>query len=101
MQEILSLLATDDVGNGLKTDVTDKLSMRITDQASATSATTSAAASATEEVLLVEVSQLFAIIKRNAGIDEKVGIAYANLLLSDEGQRLVEQAGYVPIRNSK
>ena len=45
LEEILSLLATDDVGNGLKTDVTDELSLRITDQASATSATTSVAAS--------------------------------------------------------
>ena len=43
LQEILSLLTTDDVGNGLKTDVTDELSLRITDQVSATSATTSVA----------------------------------------------------------
>ncbi|MBO3462131.1 substrate-binding domain-containing protein [Aetokthonos hydrillicola Thurmond2011] len=43
--------------------------------------------------------QLFVVIKQDGGLDEQVGIAYANLLLSDEGQRLVEQAGYVPIRS--
>ncbi|MFW9258927.1 AAA-like domain-containing protein [Nostoc sp. CALU 546] len=43
--------------------------------------------------------QLFIVIKQNGGVDEQAGIAYANLLLSDEGQRLVERAGYVPIRS--
>lgn len=44
--------------------------------------------------------QLFVVIKQDGGVDEQAGIAYANLLLSDEGQRLVEQAGYVPIRSA-
>ncbi|MFN6481049.1 AAA-like domain-containing protein [Nostoc sp. DedQUE07] len=43
--------------------------------------------------------QLFVVIKQDGGVDEQAGIAYANLLLSDEGQRLLEQAGYVPIRS--
>ena len=31
-------------------------------------------------------------------IDEKAGLAYANLLLTDEGQNLIEKAGFVRIR---
>ncbi|MBD1905707.1 hypothetical protein NDI37_06515 [Funiculus sociatus GB2-A5] len=31
-------------------------------------------------------------------IDEKAGLAYANLLLPDEGQNLIEKAGFVRIR---
>ena len=30
---------------------------------------------------------------------ENAGIAYANLLLSDEGQKIVKQAGFVPIHD--
>ncbi len=42
--------------------------------------------------------RLFVIIKRDGGLDEKAGVAYANLFLSDEGQRLVKEAGFAPIR---
>jgi len=42
--------------------------------------------------------RLFIVVKRDGKIDEQAGIAYVNLILSDEGQRLVEQAGFVPIR---
>lgn len=42
--------------------------------------------------------RLFVIIKRDGTIDEQAGTAYANLFLSDEGQRLVEKAGFAPIR---
>lgn len=42
--------------------------------------------------------RLFIVIKRDGKIDEQAGLAYANLILSDEGQQLVEQAGFVPIR---
>lgn len=42
--------------------------------------------------------RLFVIIKRDGKLDEQAGVAYANLLLSDEGQQLVKQAGFVPIR---
>lgn len=42
--------------------------------------------------------RLFVIVKRDRLLDEQAGIAYANLLLSDEGQKLVEQAGFVPVR---
>lgn len=42
--------------------------------------------------------RLFVIIKRDGRLDEEAGIAYANLLLTDEGQRLMNQAGFVPIR---
>lgn len=42
--------------------------------------------------------QIFVIIKRDGTIDEQAGTAYANLFLTDEGQRLVEKAGFAPIR---
>jgi phosphate transport system substrate-binding protein len=42
--------------------------------------------------------RLFVIIKRDGTLDQKAGIAYANLLLSDEGQQLIQEAGLVPIR---
>ena len=41
---------------------------------------------------------LYVVIKRDGSIDERAGVAYANLLLSEEGQQLVKQAGFVPIR---
>jgi phosphate transport system substrate-binding protein len=41
---------------------------------------------------------LFIVIKRGDKLDEQAGVAYANLLLSDEGQKSVSQAGFVPIR---
>lgn len=43
--------------------------------------------------------QLFVIVKQNNGIDQQAGTAYANLLLTTEGQRLIEQAGFVPLRS--
>jgi len=42
--------------------------------------------------------RLFVVIKRDGTLDEQAGEAYVNLILSDEGQQLVEQAGFVPIR---
>ena len=42
--------------------------------------------------------RLFVVIKRDGRIDEQAGVAYVNMLLSDEGQQLVEQAGLVPLR---
>lgn len=42
--------------------------------------------------------RLFVVLKRDGRLDEQAGVAYANLLLSDEGQQLVKQAGFVSIR---
>ncbi|MBD2777137.1 substrate-binding domain-containing protein [Iningainema tapete] len=42
--------------------------------------------------------KLYVIIKKDGGLDEQAGTAYANLLLSIEGQKLIEQAGFAPIR---
>jgi phosphate transport system substrate-binding protein len=42
--------------------------------------------------------RLFVILKRDGRLDEQAGVAYTNMLLSDEGQKLSEQAGFVPIR---
>lgn len=41
--------------------------------------------------------RLFVIIKRNGQIDESAGNAYANFLLTEQGQDLVDRAGFVRI----
>ena len=42
--------------------------------------------------------RLFVVVKKNGQIDEKAGVAYADLLLTDEGQKLISKAGFVRIR---
>lgn len=42
--------------------------------------------------------RLFVVVRKDGKLDEQAGNAYANLLLSDEGQKLVEEAGLVPLR---
>jgi phosphate transport system substrate-binding protein len=42
--------------------------------------------------------RLYIIVKRDGSIDERAGIAYTNLLFSEEGQQILEQAGFVPLR---
>ncbi|MBW4496728.1 MAG: PstS family phosphate ABC transporter substrate-binding protein [Oscillatoria princeps RMCB-10] len=42
--------------------------------------------------------QLFVIVKQNGQNDERAGEAYANLLLTDQGQNLIEKTGFVRIR---
>jgi phosphate transport system substrate-binding protein len=42
--------------------------------------------------------RLFVVIRRDGKLDEQAGVAYANMFLSDEGQQLAKQAGFVPIR---
>jgi phosphate transport system substrate-binding protein len=39
----------------------------------------------------------FIVIRRNGGPDERAGVAYANVFLSGEGQRILENAGFVPL----
>lgn len=41
---------------------------------------------------------LFVIVKENGQIDEQAGDAYANFLLTEQGQELIEQTGFVRIR---
>jgi phosphate transport system substrate-binding protein len=41
---------------------------------------------------------LFVVVKQNGQIEQQAGIAYANLLLTEEGQELVSRAGFVKIR---
>lgn len=41
---------------------------------------------------------LYVIVKRDGGLKQQAGIAYANMLLSDEGQKLIEEAGFIPVR---
>jgi phosphate transport system substrate-binding protein len=42
--------------------------------------------------------RLFVIVKQNGQIDQKAGEAYAQLLLSDQGQELMNQAGFVRLK---
>ncbi len=43
--------------------------------------------------------RLFVIIKQDASVDEQAGETYVKLLLTDEGQKLIEEAGYIPRRS--
>lgn len=42
--------------------------------------------------------RLYIVVKRDGSVDERAGIAYTNLLFSEEGQQIIEQAGFVPLR---
>lgn len=42
--------------------------------------------------------RLFVIVKQNGQSDQQAGVAYANLLLSDQGQELITKVGFVSIR---
>jgi len=42
--------------------------------------------------------RLVVVVKQNGQIDQQAGEAYANLLLTAQGQELIEKAGIVPIR---
>lgn len=41
---------------------------------------------------------LFVVVKQNGQIEQQAGVAYANLLLTEQGQELITQAGFVKIR---
>lgn len=41
--------------------------------------------------------RIFVVIRRDGTPNEVAGVAYTNILLSAEGQKLVEKAGFVPI----
>jgi ABC-type phosphate transport system substrate-binding protein len=41
--------------------------------------------------------RLFVVIRRDGTLNDLAGIAYANLLLSNEGQQLIGNSGFVPI----
>ena len=42
--------------------------------------------------------RLFVVVRRDGLLDEQAGVAYTNLLLSVEGQKLIEKAGFVALR---
>ncbi len=42
--------------------------------------------------------RLFVVIRRDGTPEQAAGVAYANLLLSKEGQQIVEKSGFVPLR---
>jgi len=37
------------------------------------------------------------IVKQNSQTEQQAGVAYAKLLLTDEGQKLLTQAGFISI----
>ena len=41
---------------------------------------------------------LYVVVKQNGQIDERAGVAYANFLLTNQGQELMTRAGFVRIR---
>ena len=41
--------------------------------------------------------RLFVIVKQNGQRDENAGLAYGELLISDQGQELIGQAGFIPV----
>jgi phosphate transport system substrate-binding protein len=41
--------------------------------------------------------RLFVVIRRDGTLDEQAGVAYANLLLSAEGQKIIAESGFVPL----
>lgn len=42
--------------------------------------------------------RLFVVVKKNGQIEEEAGMAYANLMLTEEGQQLILKTGFVRIR---
>ena len=44
------------------------------------------------------IRRIFVILREDGEMDELAGRAYVNLLLSKEGQALIDRAGYLPIR---
>ena len=44
------------------------------------------------------IRRIFVVLKEDGEIDELAGRAYVNLLLSKEGQTLIDRAGYLPVR---
>jgi ABC-type phosphate transport system substrate-binding protein len=44
--------------------------------------------------------RLFVIIRRDGSLDEQAGIAYSSLLLSKQGQQIIQDSGFVPLRPS-
>lgn len=43
--------------------------------------------------------KIFVVIRLDSSIDERAGEAYAELLLTDEGQKLIKEAGFIPLRS--
>jgi phosphate transport system substrate-binding protein len=41
--------------------------------------------------------KVFVIIRLDNSIDQQAGEAYAELLLTDEGQKLIQKAGFIPL----
>ncbi|AFY36013.1 PstS family phosphate ABC transporter substrate-binding protein [Calothrix sp. PCC 7507] len=46
-------------------------------------------------------TKLFVIIKQNKGREQQVGEAYTRFLQTDQGQRAIEQAGFVPEKSQE
>jgi phosphate transport system substrate-binding protein len=42
--------------------------------------------------------RLFVVVREDGTIDQLAGKAYIDMLLSKEGQQIVEKAGFIPLR---
>ncbi|MBD2436901.1 PstS family phosphate ABC transporter substrate-binding protein [Nostoc sp. FACHB-110] len=47
------------------------------------------------------ISALYVIVKQNQGREQQAGEAYAKLLLTDQGQQAIAQAGFVPVNSQE
>jgi ABC-type phosphate transport system substrate-binding protein len=45
------------------------------------------------------IRRLFVVIEANSPVDEEVGKAYKDYLLSPQGQKLISKAGFIPLRS--
>jgi ABC-type phosphate transport system substrate-binding protein len=45
------------------------------------------------------IRRLFVVIEANSPVDEEVGEAYKDYLLSPQGQKLISKAGFIPLRS--
>ncbi len=42
-------------------------------------------------------TKLFVVTKQNKGREQQAGVAYIGLLLTDQGQKAIQQAGFIPV----
>jgi uncharacterized membrane protein YfcA/ABC-type phosphate transport system substrate-binding protein len=93
------------IGFGTQAIVAQQRSVRLlgvakagTNYIQAVSATGESNKTAIEDGTYPLIQRIFVVIRQDGTLDEMAGVAYANLLLSEKGQTLINQAGYLPLR---
>ena len=41
--------------------------------------------------------RMYVVVRRDGTVEEQAGIAYSNLLLTNQGQQIIKNAGFVPL----